>query len=53
MSMTAYGATQAKEHARIPLIEALQTMLAASLSRGDPNVWSGRVSQEVFFDLAV
>ena len=28
MSMTAYGATQAREHARIPLIEALQTSYA-------------------------
>ena len=28
MSLTAYGATQAREHARIPLIEALQTSYA-------------------------
>src|SRR5215470_20189403 len=30
-----------------------QDMLAARFSHRDPNVWSGRVSQEVFFGSAV
>jgi hypothetical protein len=49
MSMTAYGATQAREHARIPLIEALQTSYVRreffSPCRVDPGNFTPSLSQ--------